>query len=77
MYEFFERKPGWRFTARLQYGIAWVPPWGGPPLANPWYFATKIESYLPEVNFERISLEKVREDVLIFNSRKYGVVVVG
>ena len=52
-------------------------PWGGPPSYFPWYFATKIKSYLPEVNFERISLEKVREDVLIFKSRKYEVVVVG
>ena len=52
-------------------------PMGGPPLANPWYFATKIKSYLPEVNFGGVRIQKFREDVLIFNFRKYEVVVVG
>ena len=50
---------------------------GGPTLANPWYFATKIKSYLPEVNFGIIRTQKVVVKVLILNSRKYEVVVVG
>ena len=39
--------------------------------------ATEITSYLPEVNFGGVSLEKVVAKVLIFNSRKYEVVVLG
>ena len=52
-------------------------PIGGPPRYFPWYFATKIKRYLPEVNFRGRKFGKVREVVLIFNSRKYEVVVVG
>ena len=37
----------------------------------------QVKSYLPEVNFMLIRTQKVQEYVLIFNSRKYEVVVVG
>ena len=40
-------------------------------------FATKIKSYLSEVNFGGVRLKKVRDYILIFNSREYEVVVVG
>ena len=39
--------------------------------------ATKIKSCLIEVNFEQIHTEKVVISFLIFESRKYEVVVVG
>ena len=52
-------------------------PMGGTPSYFPWKNATEIKSYLPEVNFGGVRTQKVWEDVLIFNSRKYEVVVVG
>ena len=52
-------------------------PHGGTPRYFPWYFATKIKSYLPEVNFGLIRLQKVIVKVSILKSRKYEVVVVG
>ena len=37
----------------------------------------EIKSYLPEVNLSAYAREKVEIKILILNSRKYEVVVVG